>query len=394
MRHEVQVRLLKQLEVRLDAGTNVDAGGLMKNPTSVYVDPKLAEQEWEEIFQGQPQMIGLSGDLPEPGSFMTVNDLGVPILATRGNDGKFHALINSCSHRGAILETRERGTQQNFGCPFHNWVYAPDGDLIGLPKKDHFGDIDMACRGLTELPSVEHRGMLWVHPDRNATIDVDALFDDELGDEFDSWNLGSYRYLGNDTYDMNCNWKLAMDTFGETYHFPVLHATTLAPNVYGNVQTYDIFGRNHRMLLCRKDFDEMVKLPESEWNVSHGGIPVYWLFPNVQVLPNAYGCTTVRAYPIAGEPGRHVSRISFYVRPDVAVGSEVEEQMRVRMEGFASIIRDEDYLMSESQQTAANAGSQEHVVFGRNEPALHHYHNTYRKVLGMDKLPLLADADV
>ena len=31
----------------------------------------------------------------------------------------------------------------------------------------------------------------------------------------------------------------------------------------------------------------------------------------------------------------------------------------------------------------------EHVVFGRNEPALHHYHNTYRAALGMDLLPLL-----
>ena len=136
---------------------------------------------------------------------------------------------------------------------------------------------------------------------------------------------------------------------------------------------------------------------------------MYWLFPNVQVLPDSYGCTTVRAYPIPGEPGRHVSRISFYLRPDIEeiqadavvlaadgfeVGSDLAEQMRVRMEGFASIIRDEDYLMSESQQTAANAGSQQHVIFGRNEPALHHYHNTYRKVLGMEPLKLLADAEV
>ena len=39
MRHEVQVRLIKQLEARLDAGTNVDAGGLMLNPTRVTSTP-------------------------------------------------------------------------------------------------------------------------------------------------------------------------------------------------------------------------------------------------------------------------------------------------------------------------------------------------------------------
>ena len=48
MRHEEQVRLIKQLETHLDAGTNVDAGGLMRNPTSVYMDPELAEREWNE----------------------------------------------------------------------------------------------------------------------------------------------------------------------------------------------------------------------------------------------------------------------------------------------------------------------------------------------------------
>ena len=52
MRHETQVRLIKQLEMHLDAGTNVDAGGLMQNPTNVYIDPELAEREWNELFKG------------------------------------------------------------------------------------------------------------------------------------------------------------------------------------------------------------------------------------------------------------------------------------------------------------------------------------------------------
>jgi len=29
------------------------------------------------------------------------------------------------------------------------------------------------------------------------------------------------------------------------------------------------------------------------------------------------------------------------------------------------------------------------LTFGRNEPALHHYHNTYREALGLQKLPIL-----
>ena len=45
--------------------------------------------------------------------------------------------------------------------------------------------------------------------------------------------------------------------------------------------------------------------------------------------------------------------------------------------------------MSASQQTAANSGALPEIIFGRNEPALHHYHNTYRRLLGQAPLPLL-----
>ena len=60
---------------------------------------------------------------------------------------------------------------------------------------------------------------------------------------------------------------------------------------------------------------------------------------------------------------------------------------------FTDIIRDEDYVMSASQQVTANSGVMPYVTFGRNEPALHHYHNTYRGVLGMETLPLLSEVD-
>ena len=77
MRHETQVRLIKEFEKHLDAGTSVDAGGLMLNPTSVYVDPELAEREWNELFMSQPHVVGLSGDLP---SSTYREALGMPAL--------------------------------------------------------------------------------------------------------------------------------------------------------------------------------------------------------------------------------------------------------------------------------------------------------------------------
>ena len=55
---------------------------------------------------------------------------------------------------------------------------------------------------------------------------------------------------------------------------------------------------------------------------------------------------------------------------------------------------DEDYAAASGSQAAAASGAIDAFVFGRNEPALHHYHNTYRAELGEYLLPLLGDDEV
>ncbi len=397
MRHDVQVRLIEEMLARLDAGTNVDAGGLRRNPTWVYVDRDLAARERASFFVGHPQVVGLSGDLPEPGSFFTFDDLGVPIIAARAADGTFVAMVNACRHRGARVVNDERGVARRFTCGFHNWTYANDGELVGLPKREHFGEIDLACHGLVRLPAVERFGLLWVHTDPNGTIDVDALLTADLAAELDHWRLDELRCSDRDTYDVACNWKLAIDTFGETYHFPALHQNTLYLGFHGNVSCYETFGRNHRFLLCRRAIDSMRLLPKPQWDIAVATLPAYWLFPNVQLLPTVDGCFLVRAYPHPTDPGRHTSRIGFYLRPGVTESAEGAEDRALRertlAQRFASIIRDEDYVMSASQQASASSGALPEVVFGRNEPALHHYHNTYRAALGMELLPLLTETE-
>jgi len=386
MEKSEQVRLLKTLMGHLDAGTNVDAGGMRQNPAKVYACPEIAKREWEEFFQSHAQVIGLSGDLPEPGSFLTLSDLGAPILATRDKQGKFHAFLNLCRHRGAQVESEPRGQRAKFSCPFHAWTYSNTGELVAVPKPEHFGDFDHSCYGLIALPAVEQYGFLWVHPDPDASIDVDALLGG-LAPEFASWDFGRLCHSGDDAYDMRLNWKLAMDTFGETYHFETLHRNTLATNFYGNVQCYDVFGRNHRMILCLQSIDELRGKPESSWKLTDGGFPVYYLFPNVQVNVTPAGIIMVRVYPHPEQPGRSISRVNFYLERQIMESDP--GMVAERQKFFGDVIRDEDYKVAEGSQRSADSGRQEHVLFGRNEPALHHYHNTYRAALGMEPLELI-----
>lgn len=396
MQHEEQVRVLKGLMDHLDRGTNVDVGYQVKNPTASYTSPEIAAQEWESFFQDYPHLLGLSGELPEPGSFFTSTDLGKPILCTRDMDGKFHAFLNVCRHRGVVVETAERGRKKLFSCPFHAWTYSTTGDLVAVPKEDHFGAVDKSCHSLVALPAVERHGLLWVSPNPEHSFDIDDLLGD-LGDELGHWNMESCARHDATTYKHACNWKLANDTFGETYHFETLHRDTLSPSFYGNVQMYDTYKRNHRMALCLRSIDTMRGTPTDSWHILRGTAPVYYLFPNIQLVMTGGGPILVRIYPDAGDPSNSRSEITWYTFPEEVRRSfgipEEQDEGRLsitgRMEGFAAIIEAEDYVVAASSQVGALSGAQDFVTFGRNEPALHHYHSTFRKALGQEPLETL-----
>ncbi|MCS5618601.1 MAG: aromatic ring-hydroxylating dioxygenase subunit alpha [Myxococcota bacterium] len=414
MKHEAQVSILKELMSQLDEGRNVDAGVMYRNPTSVYNDTELAERERETFFRDHPQLIALSGSLPGPGSYMTVDDFGVPVLATRDRDGKFRAFVNACRHRGARL-AEGRGEQNRFVCPFHNWTYASDGALKTIPKHEHVGAIDKRCNGLVELPAEERGGLLWVHPRKDGVIDLDTQLAG-LDEEIASWDFGELRQHGETVIEGDLNWKLANDTFGETYHFERLHRETLGQINYGDALAYEEFGRNHRFVIAARRIDALREMPESEWRLVDGTTPLYYLFPNIQLNWFSGVASLVKIYPDPKEPGKSVTRVLHYFSQEMIdkasaadthvltaentydrEGAEGSEDFALTlsslMEVFDSTVEQEDYLMGKHQQAASESGELEHLIFGRNEPALHHYHNHFRDALGMPPLEKIEPAE-
>ena len=408
MKHALQVEILKELIGQLDQGRNIDAGVSYKMPTTSYVCPELASKERETFFQNHPQLVGLSNDLPEPGSFFTMDDFGTPVLATRDKQGKFHAFLNACRHRSVRVASEARGQKSVFVCPFHNWSYANTGDLLVIPNEDHFGQIDKSCHGLLALPSVERDGLLWVHPKVDGQLDIDDLLGSELANELASYGMSSHRYAGTKTIEMNLNWKFANDTFGETYHFGKLHKNTLGQLYYGNNLHLKTFGQHHRFVTANRGLEQLRTLPEEQWNISQATFVLYYLFPNIQLIVNENSVTLVRIYPDRDKPGRSLTQVVFYFSPEVSArneflaeqgstaaatstsvydyesrrGNEYINELEASMEVFRSTVEHEDYLMGEMQQSAAENGQLKEILFGRNEPALHHFHANYREALG------------
>jgi phenylpropionate dioxygenase-like ring-hydroxylating dioxygenase large terminal subunit len=406
MQHATQVEILKELMGQLDGGRNIDAEIQYRMPTTSYVCPEIAEQEQASFFKNHPQLVGLSGDLPKPGSYLTMDDFGIPILATRDLSGKFHAFLNACRHRSVKVAAESRGTKTVFLCPFHNWSYANTGDLLNIPDEEHFGAIDKSCHGLIELPAMERDGLLWVHPNTDGQLNLDDLLGEELNAEFASWGIDNKVFVGEKSIEMDLNWKFANDTFGETYHFGKLHKNTLGRLYYGNNLHLKEFGRHHRFVTANRGIDALREKPESEWEINQGTFVLYHLFPNIQFLVDRYTATLIRIYPNESNPGRSITRISFYYAPELleaveaekAEGVEVDDVydfegrqgiiggVEASMEVFKSTVEHEDYVMGEMQQRAAETGMLKEIIFGRNEPALHHFHRNYREALGQPPL--------
>ena len=388
MRVEEQQRLLGILKHGFDnGGGEVHGDGIVKSPLADFTCRELLATERQVFFRDTPLFMGLTGDLPQPGRFWADSQTGLPILMTRDDEGVFRAFANSCRHRGAQVVPDGRGKGQRFSCPFHAWTYGSDGALLAVNREQRFGTIDKCAHGLIELPAVERHGMLWVKPTPGGEIDVDAMLSG-LEDDMAHWDLGSHRYAASQLIEAPLNWKLAIDTFGENYHFDVLHRKTLADDLRGNLQTHDTFGPNYRMVFAViPRFEELGESTPNlaEWPFRPATLCVYFVYPNTVFLVDGGAVDVIRIFPDGDNPGRSRTAHSFYVTPETRqdyAGHRFEE----RFEGFNAIVKEEDYHVAASTQRSAEAGIQSHVLFGRNEPALLHYHNAHRSGLGRPPL--------
>ena len=79
----------------------------------------------------------------------------------------------------------------------------------------------------------------------------------------------------------------------------------------------------------------------------------------------------VRVYPVPGDAGRSISRLSFYFDREMLAAEPA--LLQTRAEIFGSVIESEDYATAENAQRALQSGLLKYVIFGRNEAPLHHY---------------------
>jgi phenylpropionate dioxygenase-like ring-hydroxylating dioxygenase large terminal subunit len=388
MEHAQQVELIDQLLLYLDEGRTAQADAVRGVEVAAYYDPALQEEESQVFFREHPLVAALSADIARPGDFLTQELLDTPVLLVRGRDGVARAFVNACRHRGARVEGAPCGSRKLFSCPFHAWGYDTEGRLAAVPHEQAFGVVDKAALSLTPLPTAERYGIIWVLLQPNGpNFEIDSYLGG-LAPELASWELDQAEVVARDRLPARMNWKLAVDTFGETYHFDVLHKESVHQAFHANVQLYEIFGRNHRMVFAGKGLETLKDQPRDSWRLRPQSLVVYYLFPNTQLIVQRRGVSLFRIFPNGADPHASTTEMTFYAeRPLTTPEERVLAQFT--FERTRDVIRDEDYAMAQMAQRSLAAGAQRYAVFGRNEPALQHYHGTYRAALGRGPLPIL-----
>jgi choline monooxygenase len=79
LEHSLARRLLDHVE----QGTTDLADAVLEVAAESYTSPDRLAEEVDVLFLGQPLVLCLSGALPRPGSYVTVELCGTPVLVTR-----------------------------------------------------------------------------------------------------------------------------------------------------------------------------------------------------------------------------------------------------------------------------------------------------------------------
>lgn len=200
-----------------------DAPTFQALPASWYSDETQNREEVARIIRRGWHIAGLAAEVAEPGSFMTTEIGGVPIVVTRDRAGELHALINVCPHRGMVLASGS-GSAKLLQCPNHAWVFTLGGELRSAPRSEnepafcreklHLRRAGLQTWGPFVLVNIDEHAA----PPR-AELDAMRRSVEQYGLDFDA--LVPY---GEPTdWVVEANWKIVIENYLECYHCPLVH---------------------------------------------------------------------------------------------------------------------------------------------------------------------------
>ena len=205
-------------------------GGVARVPFRVFSDAEIYALEQDKIFKGPIwNFLCMEVDVAKPGDVRTTWVGETPVVVTHDQDGKLHAMINRCAHKGALVCLKQKENRESLTCVYHAWNYSLDGQLQtvafrnGLKGKGGMPeDFDASKHRLQPLRVATFCGLVF-----GTFSEETEPLDQYLGapmSKFLDRNLGRpLKILGVHSQMIHNNWKLYAENVRDSYHATLLH---------------------------------------------------------------------------------------------------------------------------------------------------------------------------
>lgn len=197
-------------------------------PTDAYISPDYARAERDRLWRKSWLQAGRIEDIPGEGDFITFDIHDDSIIILRENADTVRAFHNVCVHRGRKLvdtppgQRNARGNRKNFICGFHGWTYNLGGKCTYIPHQDDWqGALTEDRTSLKGVKCETWGGWVWINMDPASSSLAEWL--GVVPEMLDPYQLQNMRARWRKWIIFDCNWKVALEAFNETYHVATTH---------------------------------------------------------------------------------------------------------------------------------------------------------------------------
>jgi phenylpropionate dioxygenase-like ring-hydroxylating dioxygenase large terminal subunit len=365
MQPDEKITLTRRLIDHVDNNTTDYAEGLLRVPFSVFTDPDLAERE-RVVVRRFPHIVAHIDELPGSGAFITPDLFGTPLLVVRQTDGTVRTFANVCRHRGAKVEMAGAGCKATFSCPYHRWAYGRDGALRNMPHAEGFDGMDRSQYGLVEFPCEVRHGLVWVIPTPGATLDIAATLGAKHDAEVAATGIGDSYQVRKETWNLDMNWKIAVDGVQDSYHLCLLHTQTVCKHLQGNVTAFDLVDRSWRLVVARKSITEIRDADPQTFDVRDYSLANYTIYPGTMLVTEPQHFEIWTIVPDPEDPNVCYCTIRL-LAPKKPETPREERILEKNWDLLMKTLHDEDWFVTKTITENAHHGHVDELIYGRNE---------------------------
>jgi phenylpropionate dioxygenase-like ring-hydroxylating dioxygenase large terminal subunit len=322
---------------------------------------------------------------------MLWENAGQPVVIVHADNGSVNAFYNTCSHRGAPVVTKQRGQSRRLTCQYHGWSYDHEGELRGIRDSQDFRDFDRSCRGLKAVRCERFGNLVFVNFDADAPTLLEWL--GPIADEWEECQFGSCRLASRAIFDLDCNWKIAMEANTEVYHVPCIHSNTVAPNLDHRRNVNTLYPNGHgRMIapsprakskLAGLNLSSEIAEIETAGEIARSCTQSYGLFPNWVSPLSQFAIPPILFWPNGIDKCRMETwtmapQWQDGMKPDVWTENEGTELCQVLLE---------DTQFGEKIQRSMESHGFEGVPLSYQEARIYHWNQAADRMIGIDNIP-------